>query len=197
MTTEAQLLKLIVQGNKEAFEKFFQQTYPRLLNYASFFIPNTEMVDDIVQEAFIHFWNKRSDLKEGKSIEALMFTSVRNRCLNYLRDQHTYLSHIDHLKSEKLQFLSHYDFLGEEEESIEELLLKELQVALDSLSPKCREVFLLNKAEGVKQKEIAKKLGISVKAVEKHISLAKVKLREHLENKFPTLGILISFFLNF
>ena len=197
MTKEEHLVKLIAQGNKEAFEKFFQQAYSRLLNYACIFITNNEMADDIVQEAFIHFWNKRNELKEGKSIEALMFTSVRNRCLNFLRDQQTYLSHIDQIKTEKLQFLSHYDFLGEEEESIEELLIKELQIAMDALPPKCREVFLLNKVEGVRQKEIAARLGISVKAVEKHIALAKVKLREHLENKFPALGLLISFFLNF
>ncbi|MCU4154657.1 RNA polymerase sigma-70 factor [Carboxylicivirga sp. A043] len=197
MTTEEQHLNLIAQGNKEAFEQFFQQSYMRLLNYASLFIPNREIADDIVQEAFINFWNKRSELKAGKSIEALMFTSVRNRCLNYLRDHQTYLSHIDQLQTEKLQFLSHYDFLGEEEESIEELLITELHAALDSLPPKCKEVFLLNKIEGFKQKEIAEKLDISIKAVEKHIAVAKVKLREHLEKKFPALGLLITFFLDF
>ncbi len=197
MSTEEQLLKSISQGNKEAFEQFFQQSYMRLLNYAGLFITHSEIADDIVQEAFINFWNKRNELKAGKSIEALMFTSVRNRCLNYLRDHQTYLSHIGQFKTEKLQFLSHYDFLGEEEESIEELLIKELQTALDSLPPKCREVFLLNKVDGIKQKEIAAKLGISIKAVEKHIAVAKDKLRHHLESKFPALGILITFFLDF
>ncbi len=197
MVTDEQLLELILQGSEEAFEQFFQQSYMRLMNYAALFITCDEIADDIVQEAFISFWNRRNDLEEGRSLDALIFASVRNRCLNYLRNHQTYLSHIGQIKTEKLQFLSHYDFLGEEEEPIEEMLIKELQIALDTLPPKCREVFILNKADGIKQKEIADKLGISVKAVEKHITLAKNKLRRHLESKFPAFGILIAFFLNF
>ncbi len=199
MLVDDQLLILIKQGDKEAFERFFQQAYMRLLNYAGLFITNQEVADDIVQEAFIHFWDKRADLKPGKSIESLMYTSVRNRSLNYLRDHQTYLSHVGQLTQqvEELQFLSQYDFMGEEEDPIEELLAKELEVALNLLPEKCRKIFLLNKLEGKKQKEIAQELEVSLKTVEKHISIAKQKLREHLEKKFPALGILITFFIEF
>ena len=199
MSFDNQLLMSIKQGDKAAFEQFFQNSYMRLLNYTGLFISDQEIAADIVQEAFIHFWDKRTNLQTGKSIESLMFTSVRNRCLNYLRDRQTYLKHVDRFtgEGEELQVLSQYDFLGVEEESVEELLAKELSVALEQLPEKCKEVFLLNKVEGKKQKEIALELGISVKAVEKHIATAKVKLREQLEKKFPALSILISFFIEF
>ena len=199
MSFDDQLLISIKQGDKTVFEQFFQNSYMRLLNYAGLFISDQEIAADIVQEAFIHFWDKRTDLQPGKSIEALMFTSVRNRCLNYLRDRKTYLKHLDQFTGEveELQFLTHYDFLGGEEESVEELLANELSMALDQLPEKCKKVFLLSKLEGKKQKDIALELGISLKAVEKHIATAKVKLREHLEKKFPALSILISFFIEF
>jgi len=199
MSFDDQLLMSIKQGDKSAFEQFFQNSYMRLLNYTGLIVSDQEIAADIVQEAFIHFWDKRTNLQTGKSIEALMFTSVRNRCLNYLRDRQTYLKHVDRFTGEieELQCLSQYDFLEFEEESVEELLTKELSMALDQLPEKCKKVFLLSKVEGKKQKEIALELGISVKAVEKHIAIAKVRLREQLEKKFPALSILIAFFIEF
>jgi len=199
MSFDDQLLKLIKQGDKAAFEQFFQNSYMRLLNYASLFISDREIAADMVQEAFIHFWDKRFNLQSDKSIEALIFTSVRNRCLNYLRDRQTYQKHIDKYTGEveEMQFLIQYDFLENEEESVEELLARELSNALDLLPEKCKKVFLLSKLEGKKQKEIASELGISLKAVEKHIATAKTKLREQLEKKFPALSVLISFFIEF
>ncbi|WP_430816752.1 RNA polymerase sigma-70 factor [Carboxylicivirga sp. RSCT41] len=197
LKSEQVLLKSISKGCIKSFEYFFQRTYPRLLNYACLFIENRETAEDIVQDAFINMWNKRHEVMPDKSAEALMFKSVRNRCLNYLRNHKTYISHINSAKIENLQFLSHYDFLGEEEEALEELLLKELDNALESLPEKCRQVFVLSKIDGVKQQDIANQLGISIKAVEKHIAIGKKKVREHLIEKFPALGILINLFLDY
>ncbi len=199
MMVDDQLLQQIKEGGIGAFERFFQNSYARLFNYAKIFIPNDLVAADMVQEAFIHFWDKRKELRVGKSIESLIFTSVRNRCLNYLRDESTYQKHLDNYKLEEseFQFLSQYDFLGKEEESLEELLIKEMEKSISKLPEKCRQVFLMSKVEGKKQKQISEELGISVKAVEKHISTAKVKLRESMELKFPALSLMITFFIEF
>lgn len=198
MKVDERLLLDIKDGRIKAFEKFFQNSHARLLNYAKIFIPDAAIADDMVQEAFIHFWNKRKELRVGKSIESLIFTSVRNRCLNYLRDENIYKKHKEGYKVEEnaLQFIGQYDFLGEEGDSLEEMLIKELENSIEQLPDKCRQVFLMSKKEGIKQKDIAEQLGISPKAVEKHIATAKVKIRENMQLKFPTLGILIAFFMD-
>lgn len=197
MKVDEQLLEDIKNGKASALEIFFQNSHARLLNYAKLFVARDAVAADMVQEAFIHFWDKRKELHRGKSIESLIFTSVRNRCLNYLRDENTYKNHLDNFKAERteIQHLAQYDFLNKEEESIEELLLKELNISIASLPEKCRQVFVMNKVDGKKQREIAEELGISQKVVEKHIATAKMKLRESLEFKFPTLSLLIAFFI--
>ena len=197
MKVDEQLLEDIKDGKASALEIFFQNSHARLLNYAKLFVARDAVAADMVQEAFIHFWDKRKELRRGKSIESLIFTSVRNRCLNYLRDENTYRNHLDNFKTERtdIQHLAQYDFLSNEEESLEELLLKELNISIDNLPEKCRQVFVMNKIDGKKQREIAEELGISQKVVEKHIATAKMKLRESLEFKFPTLSLLIAFFI--
>ena len=197
MKVDEQLLEDIKDGKASALEIFFQNSHARLLNYAKLFVARDAVAADMVQEAFIHFWDKRKELRRGKSIESLIFTSVRNRCLNYLRDENTYKNHLDNFKAERtdIQHLAQYDFLSNEEESLEELLLKELNISIDNLPEKCRQVFVMNKIDGKKQREIAEELGISQKVVEKHIATAKMKLRESLEFKFPTLSLLIAFFI--
>ncbi len=200
MKLDEQLLRDIKEGKISSFEQFFQNSYARLLNYAKLFIKDEGVATDMVQESFIHFWDKRKELRTGKSIESLIFTSVRNRCLNYLRDKDTYNKHLENFKVEQsvdIQYLTQYDFLGSEQESIEELIAKELEISINKLPEKCRQVFLMNKKDGKKQKEIAEELGISQKAVEKHIATAKTKLKESLELKFPALGLLIAFFIEF
>ena len=197
MKVDEQLLEDIKDGKASALEIFFQNSHARLLNYAKLFVARDAVAADMVQEAFIHFWANRKELRRGKSIESLIFTSVRNRCLNYLRDENTYRNHLDNFKTERtdIQHLAQYDFLSNEEESLEELLLKELNISIDNLPEKCRQVFVMNKIDGKKQREIAEELGISQKVVEKHIATAKMKLRESLEFKFPTLSLLIAFFI--
>ncbi len=200
MKLDEHLLRDIRDGKIASFEVFFQNSYARLLNYAKLFIHDEEVASDMVQESFIHFWDKRNELRTGKSIESLIFTSVRNRCLNYLRDKNTYNKHLENYKIEQgvdVQYLVQYDFLGHEELSVEELIARELEISINKLPEKCRQVFLMSKQDGKKQKEIAEELGISQKAVEKHIATAKAKLKQSLEQKFPALGLLIAFFIEF
>ncbi len=199
MKVDEQLLKDIKDGKMRAFEKFFQNSYTRLLNYAQIFVMDNAVADDMVQGAFIHFWDKRKELRIGKSIESLIFTSVRNRCLNYLRDDVTYKKHLASYKAEESEYqhLVQYDFIGDEDESLEDILLREIQSSIDLLPEKCKQVFLMSKIDGKKQKDIAQELNISLKSVEKHIATAKTKIRENMELKFPALGLIISFFIEF
>ena len=187
------LLKEIKAGNTEAFEFLFKSYYPRLLGYAMRFVQGEEEARDIVQECFISFWERREYLA-SISITSLLFTIVRNSCLNYLKHlsivEKYQLDYLAHKKGE--EHLYHADFLLHTDDK---LLFDELQTQVNAvignLPERCREVFLLSRFEGMKNREIAEKLNISTTAVEKHISKAILRFSKHFKDNFPDMYILI------
>lgn len=181
------LLEEIKQGNNEAFEFLFTSYYPRLRGYASRFVNDDEAVRDIIQESFIKFWEKRAWI-EAVSISSLLFAIVRNSCLNYLKHiQLIEQRSLDYLEtaegSEELYYL---DFSLNPEYT---LLYKELQeqvdIVLQGLPIRCREVFTMSRFKKMKNREIADALQISTTAVEKHISKALASFSKHFKDKYP------------
>ncbi|MDN5289950.1 MAG: hypothetical protein PWQ06_189, partial [Anaerophaga sp.] len=187
-------IKAIKDGNINAFGTFFRNQYPRLLKYCRLFIKDLATAEDMVQETFIKFWEKRETLDPNNSAESLLFISLRNRCLNYLREQQADRNKLREYqsKTKTLQLISHIDYLGEEDLPIEELLIRELNAAIDNLPKQCRNVVKLAKLEGLKNQEVATKLGISVKGVERQLSIGKKKIEEHLRKNYP-LGLILFF----
>lgn len=186
-TNEKHLLKEIKNGNDQAFEFLFQSYYPRLRGYASRFVDDEEAVRDIIQESFLKFWEKRQ-LIEAISVSSLLFSMVRNACLNYLKHLQIVEQHaMEHLAAldgkEELYYL---DFNLSPEYS---LLYKELQeqvdIVINSLPPRCREVFMMSRFDKKKNREIAEALHISTTAVEKHIAKALIAFSNHFKNKYP------------
>lgn len=181
--SEEKLLDLIKKDQNEAFKFLFQKYYSRLLRYAIRFVQEKEIAEDIIQEVFISFWEKRQLLK-SISLSSLLFCMVRNASINYLKQKVLvekypieFIENID--GEEKLYTL---DFaLSADEETLYDDLKKRIQEALSILPQRSREVFLLSRFNGLKNKEIASKLKISTTAVEKHISKSlKCKKRSRL-----------------
>lgn len=184
---DKQLLEELKRGNNKAFEFLFKSYYPRLRGYAMRFIGDEETVRDIIQECFLRFWERR-ELLTGLSLTSLFFAMVRNGCLNYLKHksivekyQIEYLAAID--GEERLYYA---DFM---QDADHKLLYKELQeqigIVLNQLPNRSREVFLLSRFNGLKNREIADKLQISTTAVEKHISRALQYFSKHFSERYP------------
>lgn len=187
-TDNNQILIEIKKGNSDAFEFFFKAYYPRLLGYAIRFVPNEEQSRDIVQDCFVTFWEKREEIN-SISITSLLFTMVKNSCLNYLKHeivvQKHQLQYLDNLAGEER--LYHSDFLIHTEgRLLFDELQEQIQKVTDSLPARCREVFLLSRFKGLKNREIADDLKISTTAVEKHISKAMTIFKKHFKDKYPT-----------
>ncbi len=181
------------EGNPGAFQEFFKVTYPRLIGYCKLFVKNNAQAEDLVQECFLKFWEKRANIQPHQSAESLIFVMLRNRCLNHLRDQKLIEVNVEDLSfgNNELQHLFQLDFLEKEEKTIEEELIESMKIAIDNLPEKRKIVFTRAKLEGLKNQEVAKELGISVKAVEKHLHEAKEQLRREMLSKFPMLSALI------
>lgn len=185
------------EGNSLAYEELFKQTYPRLLGYCSLFIHNQAQANDLVQECFVRLWEKRSTISASQSVESLLFVMLRNRCLNYLRDQKLHVSdkNINLVGENELQHLYQLDFAGKEEKTLEEKLIEAIRESVEKLPEKRKLVFVKTKIEGKKNKEVAEELNISVKAVEKHLHQAKEQIRKEMLLKFPLLSVLVTLLL--
>ncbi len=185
-------------GEPGAFRTLFRFLYPRMKGYCSLFVHDKEQVSDIVQECFLALWEKRLTIDPEKQIESYLFVILRNRCLNYLKEIRLKDNLVDpgNIETTELQYLYQLDLSEREEKSLEEQLIDSFQSAVESLPPKMKQVFLLCKVEGRKQKEVADELGITVKGVEKHIATAKQHISQQLIRQYPLLTTLISFWLS-
>lgn len=181
------LIADIRNGKHEAYEYLFATYYPRLHNYALRFLADGDAVGDIIQDCFMKLWEKRGELIL-QSVGALLFRMVRNQCLNYLR--HKALEDSEWLQSLNLEDHSERlystDFL---DDSDQELLFQELkrqvEQTLDALPERSRQIFTMSRFDGMKNREIAEELGISVKVVERHIGRALKMFRRQLRNVQP------------
>jgi RNA polymerase sigma-70 factor, ECF subfamily len=130
---------------------------------------------EIVQDAFVSLWEKRDSIDLSKPVKTYLSTSVRNRCLNWLRDNKKFNKDI--LSMEEL--LSDYGV--EPQDTLAESELREsIKDAIRELPEKCREIFILSRYENLKYHQIASQLEISVKTVETQMSKAIKHMRTRL-----------------
>lgn len=176
------LLNDLSAGRKEAFEYLFTTYYPRFRNYASHFITDVDDVEDIIQDCFVSLWNRRTMLT-GISLSSMLFTMVRNGCLNFLKHkaiaQGYNAEELKHISGSEA--LYNLDFLGSaDEELLYNELRRQIDEVLSNLPERSRQVFVMSRFEGLKNKEIAERLDISVKVVEKHITKSLAMLRKQI-----------------
>lgn len=175
-------------NTKKEFEKIYLLYYSRLKRFAKEYVVAEEDAENILQDVFLEFWEKREVLLTYTNLIAFLFTTIRNRSIDCLRRrvleqeaarkmQETHTLTLQ-MNLDSLQALDEDVF---SQNHIEEIITK----AIDELPEKCRQVFILSKIEGVKQKEIAAKLNISVNTVESHMNTAYKKLKENLKDYYP------------
>ena len=180
--SDQRLFEGIRFGNEADFECFFRRYYPRLVNYAARFVAGHETARDLVQDSFARLWERRRELRE-LDLASLLFTMVRNACLNYLKHNGVVARH-------ELEYTAR--MRGEERIYSYDFFRAPAPRALSAVGPRvgltagaarpdrCREVFRMSRFEGLKNREIAARLGISETAVEKHLARAVGRLGEHL-----------------
>lgn len=186
-----ELFELIKLGDQKALESLFAIYFPRLNDFASKVVKDDVISQDIVQEVFVKIWEKRSEI-ETINLEAFLFRLVRNRCIDYIKHLKVINNRMQEiLISSKYEELYRIDFVGDEPYVlIEQELKQKIERTIDSLPERCREVFILSRINGLKNKEIAEKLEINIKNVERHLSRALQAFRENFTEELP-LAIVI------
>ena len=165
------LLERIGKGDEDAFGILFRRYYVRLCRYAVLFVKEKEASEEIIMNLFVWLWENRSGLGNVKSPGSYLFRSVRNRCINWLRDARESLNIDECLK----------ELVSCDDSSIElQELNRFIEEAVLSLPERCRMVFTFSRMENMSHKEIASRMNISTKTVEAQITKALGVIRRYV-----------------
>ncbi|MGV3763049.1 RNA polymerase sigma factor [Parapedobacter sp.] len=181
------LNRLLQQGDKCAFAEFYESLWEPLFGYVAKIIQEKEETMDIVQESFIAVWKQREALGNIQSVQAYTFSIARFKALRHIRLN---IQKRD-FQSSMLQFFDSHTG-GADERLIADELQRAIDLGVDSLPPKMREVFMLRRNDHLTYQEIAKKLNISDKTVKKQINNALRILRVKLDGSYPFAFLLAS-----
>jgi len=176
ISLENDVLVSFRKGGPDALQSLLKQFYSPLCLFADRLLGDKAASEDIVGEAFIKLWNKRDNFENLQNLKAFMYITVRNACLNHLKQVKR-----DSLNQKQLAYLT-----GEKEEfvlneMIRSEILQEIMQEVNNLPEQCGKVLKLGYLEGLRNQEIADLMNISVHTVKNQkaraIQLLKVRLR--------------------
>lgn len=168
--------------NRETFRDLFNALYPRLVSYSFKYVKDEYAAEEIVEDCLVTLWEKRGDLTHIDDIKPYLYTMVRHASFKYLKNKKKIIS---------LDQKQHDSAIAMEQDIIEEEVHAVLYQALEKLPPKCRKVFELSCLKGLKYKDIAKDLDISLNTVKSQRSRAIELLKKQLQNN-PFLLLFLS-----
>lgn len=192
LNNESDLLIRVANGDEKAFEKLFYGYYDQLGAFVYQLTASDVLAEEVVQEAFIEVWRRRTALREIGSFKSYIFILTKNRMLNALR----------RIANEKVKHQIWYENResfqpAESEEDVLEQYKIILDDAISKLPPQQQKVFKLSKIDRLKQEEIAHLLNLSPETVKKHMKLALKFLRNYFADArmdVPLLLIVLSRF---
>ncbi len=171
-----EILKLIKEGDKSAFEQLFKQYYRMLTLFAAKYLRSLDEAEELVQQVFVSFWEKAPATDINVSLKAYLYRWTANACINRIKHQK--------IKDKYAQYAVQEIQSGIDDNlSFSEPDLKDnIRRAIENLPEKCREIFVKSRFENKKNAEIATELGISEKTVENQMTIALKKLRADLQH---------------
>jgi|LSQX01.1.fsa_nt_gb RNA polymerase sigma-70 factor (ECF subfamily) len=159
----------IKELDEAAFENLFKTHYASLVVYANSFLKDGDAAQDVVQGVFVRLWERRADYNISRPMGYLL-QAVRNRCLDELKEKKRFKG-LENLR------------LSEREDDtmlLNEEMLEKVQKVIAKLPEKRQKIFRMNRFEGLKYREIAVMLGLSVKTVEAQMGKALRFLKENI-----------------
>lgn len=159
-----------------SFEQLFQQHHRGLCRYAFRFTQCVHTAEEIVSEVFFKLWKNRENVQVHTSAYGYLVYATRNACIDFLRSKNRRGNFAGELSSDYQT-----DYASPSELLISSEAQRLIERAIDSLTPHCRQIFLMSRDAKMTYAEIAAALDLSVKTVEAHMSRALKTLRERLQ----------------
>jgi|TARA_R110000744_G_scaffold41679_7_gene94621 RNA polymerase sigma-70 factor (ECF subfamily) len=179
-----QLAQRLILGDCKAYDFLMNSYYQRLCVYAQSLCNDHNTAEDIVQNVFVKIWVKRKKINPDLSIKSYLYKSVYNEFINQYRKNKPVIF------LEKKYFEAIDLVVDIEPEELESLIIL-MNIEIENLPSKCKEIFLMNKKEGLTHTEISEYLDISLKTVEGHITRAFKILNEKLGSKVEAVLFLL------
>ena len=187
--SEEILIGRFIRGDETAFELLFRHYYPGLVIFVSQITLDKAEAEEIVQDFFFRLWKRRDQIKESPSLKSYLFTSVRNRGINFIVGKN-----YESRKIEELKRVMGSNLTYEQDVFVTSELQEKIKQAFEKLPPRTKEIFILSRFDDLKNDEIAQKLNISKRTVEIQISKALKILRQELKDYIGLLFLLGIFF---
>jgi len=184
----------IREGDIAAFEAIFHEYYEKLLRFSLGYIGSREVAEDLVQDVFVRIWERRDGWEVRESIAAYLYSSVRNRCLDYARHrlvEREWAEHVTATRSfagDELHFAPDTADAAVEHDEVD----RAIRAAVERLPERCRQTFVLSRDHGLTYHEIAVVMGVSTQTVKIQMGRALKSLRTSLAPFLCTLALLIA-----
>jgi RNA polymerase sigma-70 factor (ECF subfamily) len=176
-------IRKLGESDPNAFDMLFMTYHPLVKRFLMGFIKNEEDVQDMAQDIFCHVWEHRVTIAKVDSFKAYLFRMARNAVYNYFKLNAIREEHLQQYQREAILT----DDLQEKQLYAEELGLL-FDIAIDNMPPQRKQIFKMSRKEGLSNEEISKRLNISKRTVENHITQALANLRK-------VLNVIIPFFI--
>lgn len=187
-TEEKDWLKLLAEGDEQALQLIFNRYYKYLVVTAYNILHDDEQAKDMVQEVFFDLWRKRTEVKVQGSLKPYLRRAVVNRAIDAWRSKK---------RGGTWEEITDHNYEAQETSAQQHLeaadLKRVINLAVDSLPERCRQVFALSRFEDLTHREIAERLDISVKTIENQMTKALRIIRSVLAQhglKVLLIGIL-------
>lgn len=167
----------IREGDVKAFEQLFREYYAPLCRYAARFVKDMDAAEEIVQDFFYNYWKNRESMTIRISVKSYLYRSVHNNALKYMEQLAVRKRYAETILATTTEV--ELSSLSEELDARE--LGRIIDNALNELPDRSRQIFRMNRFDGMKYQEIADKLSISLKTVESNMGKALRVLREKLK----------------
>lgn len=178
------LAQRLISGDSKAYDFLMEFYYQSLCAYAQSLCYDHALAEDIVQNVFVKMWDKRKKINPDLSIKSYLYKSVYNEFI----DQYRKNKPVIYLEKKYFEAI---DLVVDIEPEELEGLIKLMNIEIENLPSKCKEIFLMNKKEGLTHTEISEYLNISIKTVEGHITRAFKILTEKLGTKVEAVLFLL------
>ncbi|MDR2131635.1 MAG: RNA polymerase sigma-70 factor [Odoribacteraceae bacterium] len=174
---EQEILHFLKTGEETALQMLFENYYQALCIHALRYLGSFALAEDVVQEVFTTFWEKRRGTCFSGSLRSFFFVTVRNASLNALKRSHR-VRFVD-IEDQVGLLFDDFDLIEEEEVK---RLSASIKQEVEKLPPRCGEVFRLIVLEELQHKEVAERLDISINTVRTQYARALKLLRGRLDS---------------
>ncbi len=175
---EKELLQQLANGSEAAFTDIFYHYRSKLYHYIYTITASQEMAEDTVHDIFLKIWNSRDKLAGIENMNAYLYRLCHNQAISGLRRMAKETLILSELQQETIPLLPDIDPASQRE------IRTYIQQAVNKLSPQQRKIFLLSRHDGLKHKQIADKLGVSINTVKTHLAQALRFLREEISQQY-------------